>query len=706
MVRIRAKTPLVPGLWGELEHAFDTDAKREAYVQSLLEAMTLDEKIDQLSGDTPLITGLIDMVQRYNERPLPAGENLRLGIPGIRFSDGPRGVVMDHSTCFPVAMARGASWDKDLEARIGDAIGVEARAQGANFFGGVCVNLLRHPAWGRAQETYGEAPYHLGEMGAALVRGVQRHIMACVKHFACNSIENARFKVDVQIDERTLREVYLPHFRRCVAEGAASVMSAYNQVNGQFCSHNPHLLRDILKDDWGFDGFVTSDFVFAVKDATAVADGLDIEMPFTLRFGRRLRRAVRRGDVPEAEIDEAVLRTLRQKVRFAAVGEPGRYRPEVVASAAHRALAREAAQKSMVLLKNQPLVTTEAPVLPLNPSALTALAVIGPLADAPNLGDEGSSQVRPPEVVTPLTGLQQAAEGRFTVTHLPGDDVAQAADAAREADIAIVVVGYTHEHEGEYIDEVFHRRGGDRATLTLPAADEALIQAVATANPRTVVVMIGGSAIITERWRAQVPTILMAWYQGMEGGHALADLLLGEVAPSGKLPCSFPRSADQLPFFDRDAKQITYGYFHGYWKLDQQGTRPAFPFGFGLSYTTFAYRDLVVETPEIDTEGTARVAVTITNTGSRPGDEIVQLYVGCEDSAVTRPVRALKAFQRVSLAPGEKHRVTFKLPASRLAYYDVEREGWRVEPQTYQIYVGASSDPRDLLNGTVRINPK
>ena len=330
-------------------------AEIDAQARALLAQMTLAEKIKQMSGDRSFLFGGIKMARAYNAEPVPAGENHRLGIPGIRFTDGPRGVVMYHSTCFPVAMARGASWDVELEARIGDAIGVEARAQGANYFGGVCINLLRHPAWGRAQETYGEDPHHLGEMGAALVRGVQRHIMACIKHYACNSIERSRLKVNVKVDERALHEVYLPHFRRCVEAGAASVMSAYNRVNGEYCSHNQRLLTGILRDEWGFDGFVLSDFVFAVRDAKAAAlAGLDVEMPFPRHYGRRLERLVRTGEVPEAVVDTAVLRILRQKLRFSRIGEPGRYTQDVVAGPAHRALAREAAEQSAVLLKNDP----------------------------------------------------------------------------------------------------------------------------------------------------------------------------------------------------------------------------------------------------------------------------------------------------------------------------------------------------------------
>ncbi|MGH9193366.1 MAG: glycoside hydrolase family 3 protein, partial [Acidimicrobiales bacterium] len=309
----------------------------DARARELLDELTLHEKLHLLSGDTPPISGLIGLVRHYNEEPYVAGAIPRLGIGGIRFSDGPRGVVMGHATAFPVPMARGASFDTDLEQRIGDAIGVECRALGANLFAGVCVNLLRHPAWGRAQETYGEDSHLLGEMGAALVRGVQRHVMACVKHFACNSIEDSRFRVDVRIDEDDLRDIYLPHFRRVVDEGVAAVMTAYNRVNGSHCGHHHHLITEILKDEWGFRGFVMSDFVLGVRSADAVNAGLDLEMPFRLRF-RRLARLARSGWVPYQRVDDAAVRILRQQLRFG--GNDDRYRLEQVASAEHRALAR------------------------------------------------------------------------------------------------------------------------------------------------------------------------------------------------------------------------------------------------------------------------------------------------------------------------------------------------------------------------------
>ncbi|MGH9113092.1 MAG: glycoside hydrolase family 3 protein, partial [Acidimicrobiales bacterium] len=344
-------------VWGHLADGTDTAPDDRAH--DLLDQLTQHEKLHLLSGDTPVASGLAGMLRHYNETPYVAGEVARLGIPGIRFTDGPRGVVVGHATAFPVPMARGASFDPDLEERIGDAIGVEARALGANLFAGVCVNLLRHPAWGRAQETYGEDSHLLGEMGAALVRGSQRHVMACVKHFACNSMEDARFKVDVRVDHDDLRDIYLPHFRRVVDEGVAAVMTAYNRVNGDHCGHHRDLITGVLKEEWGFDGFVMSDFVLGVRSAAdAMNAGLDLEMPFRLRF-RRLGRLVRSGRVPVARVDDAALRIVRQQLRFARrttrPGATDRYATSRVAGAEHRALAREAAERSIVLLRNRVL---------------------------------------------------------------------------------------------------------------------------------------------------------------------------------------------------------------------------------------------------------------------------------------------------------------------------------------------------------------
>jgi beta-glucosidase len=502
--------------------------------------------------------------------------------------------------------------------------------------------------------------------------------------------------VDVKINERTLREVYLPHFKRCIDEGAASIMSAYNKVNQIYCGHHHHLLRGILKEDWDFRGFVISDFVLGVRDAAAAVNGgLDIEMPFTWRFGKKLRRMLKNGIVSQDVIDEAVLRILRQKIRFAQIGEHERYGQHAVASQAQRALAREAAQKSMVLLKNDGLQITQKPLLPLEPSKVKQIAVIGKLARMKNTGDRGSSMVRPPYIVTPLEGLQKAANGDIDIAFNDGERIAKAVAMARQADIVIIVVGYTHHEEGEYIP--FPSKGGDRDSLRLRAHDEAVIKAIVAENPSTVVVLIGGSAIVTEPWREATPAILMAWYPGMEGGHAMADILFGKVNPSGKLPCIFPKSESQLPYFDKNAKSIEYGYYHGYRLMDKEGELAAFPFGFGLSYTTFEYQNLCPDRKEIGVDGTMHVKVDISNTGHRVGEEIAQLYVGYINSTVERPVKTLKGFFKVKLEPQETKTITFALPAQQLAYYDEHKADWVVERIAYMVYVGPSSSEDTLL---------
>jgi len=691
-----------------------TDANRiDARARELLDELTLHEKLHLLSGDTPPVSGLIGLVRHYNEEPYVAGAVPRLGIGGIRFSDGPRGVVMGHATAFPVPMARGASFDTDLEQRIGDAIGVECRALGANLFAGVCVNLLRHPAWGRAQETYGEDSHLLGEMGAALVRGVQRHVMACVKHFACNSIEDSRFRVDVRADEDDLRDIYLPHFRRVVDEGVAAVMTAYNRVNGSYCGHHHHLITEVLKGEWGFDGFVMSDFVLGVRSADAVNAGLDLEMPFRLRF-RRLARLARSGWVPPERIDDAALRILRQQLRFG--DEEGRYTLQQVAGAEHRALAQEVAERSIVLLRNRVLgrideaedmgsgagptnedsngpanaTNGDAPargewrrVLPLDPGSVESLAVFGRLAALPATGDLGSSHVRAPSVATMLDGLHAVGERHIIdVRYQPGEDLNAAGFAASKVDAAVVVAGYTHRDEGENV----LRRGGDRKRLTLRSEDERLIRTVAAANRRTIVVLIGGSAIVTDAWREQVGAILMAWYPGMEGGHAVARVLFGDVNPGGRLPCTWPRSAEQLPPFDPGATSVRYGPLHGYRLMQATERSPAFPFGFGLSYTTFEHGRL---TARRSWDGTITVTVPVTNTGTWIGDEVVQLYLDESLGSDPRPLRALRGFRRVTVAPRATINVTLPVPPDAADRAQAANNGVLV------VHVGRSADPRD-----------
>ena len=545
--------------------------------RELVSEMTLDEKLGCLDGDTPLWPGIFDMTSGgYYQHPWPAAKVPRLGIPGIDFADGPRGCVVGDATAFPVSMARGATFDPELEERIGEAIGAELRASGATYTGAVCMNLLRHPAWGRAQETYGEDPYHVGAMAVALTRGLQRHVMACMKHFALNSMENARFSVDVEVDERALHEVYLPHFRRVAEEGVASVMSAYNSVNGQFCGENETLLRGILKEEWGFDGFVLSDFTFGTHPDSAI-NGLDLEMPSPNVF-RDLLQQVQSGAVPESVVDDAVSRMVRKKLQYdLASASPVDER--VIASEAHLAIAQEASADGSVLLKN------DAGALPLDETSITRIAVVGSLADTPNIGDTGSSNVRPSFVITPLQGIEEALGDRVAIDHI-GKDRLDADDLAliEAADAVIVVTGLTSEDEGEGLIG-----GGDRVDLSLGEARAGLIRSAAAANDRTIVVLEGGGAITMGEWLPDVEALLMVWYPGQMGGHAIADLLFGAVNPSGKLPITFPTGLDQLPPFDNESPEVTYGYFHGYRYLDRNDATPEFPFGFGLSYTCLLY---------------------------------------------------------------------------------------------------------------------
>ena len=689
----------------------------------LVSKMTLDEKLYQMHGEgfsRMILSGIINKTAA----PCYSGANEKLGIPPVSFTDGPRGVICGFSTSFPVSMARAATWDTELEGRVGDVIGKEARAQGANYWGGLCINLVRHPSMGRAEESYGEDPWLMGEMAVAVLEGVQHHnVMACAKHFALNSQETARFKNDVQIDERTLREVYLPHFRKTVEHDVASFMSAYNKVRGEWCGNNRHLLTTILRDDWGFKGFVTSDWFWGVYDgAKSVHGGLDIEMPVAKHYGNNLKKLVEDGIVPEAEIDESVRRILRTKLRYLTREDPMEYSVELAAAPEHTTLAREVAEKGMVLLKN------EGPVLPLDKAATKTIAVVGYLSDAENTGDRGSSNVTPPYRTSALKGIQDYLGDDATVLHADGSDLGEVTRVAGEADVVLIVAGSHQDDVGEYItmdetnlrpdgpeqkkpvvfqlpgqDEPVVMSGGDRVPLSLKERDLTVIEAATQANERAVVALIGGSIFTMEEWKDQVPAIMMAWYFGMEGGNALARVLFGDVNPSGKMPLTTPKDESQLPFFDEFADTSEYGPYHGYTLIDKEGHEPTFPFGHGLSYTTYAYDNLSVGTPKVGPQGQIEVAVDVTNTGERAGEEIVQLYVGFEGSQVERPVKLLRAFDKVALEPGETKTVPLSVEVKELAWYNPEANAWEIEPMTYGVLVGPSSRTDDLLPATFTV---
>ena len=658
------------------------DARAEA--AGLLAEMTLAEKLGCLDGDTPFWPGLADLAGGgYNAHPWPAAHVERLGIPGLDFADGPRGCVIGPATTFPVPMARGASFDPELERRVGRAIGAEMRASGATLTGAVCMNLLRHPAWGRAQETYGEDPCHVGEMAAALTRGLQEHVMACMKHFACNSMEDARFKVDVTAGERALHEVYLPHFRRVAAEGVAAVMSAYNSLNGAWCGESRPLLTGILRDEWRWDGFVVTDFIMGLREPVgSVAAGCNVEMPFRQQRAPALPEAVANGAVDVADVDARVLETLATFLRF---GSVYRHRPDrsVVGCAGHRLLAREAAAASMVLLRNDGL-------LPVDAARLSRVAVLGELAAVANLGDAGSSDVvHTPDPVTLLAGIRAALvpEG-VEVTHSERD-----ASVAEGADLAVVVVGYTGNDEGEYLGhdnvelilahappmdhpelgftdpaqaealaalaagDTGRPAGGDRASLRLRPADERLIADALAVNGRVVVAVMAGSAVVMP-WLDGAPAALMVWYPGSEGGHAFADVLLGRAEPGGRLPFTVPRAESDLVEFDAAAESFSYGLLHGQWHLDAAGIEAHLPFGHGLGYADFALG-------KTRRDGDQMI-VTVVNTGKRPGATVVQVYGSVPGSAYERPPKRLVGFAKVHLDAGGSVEVAVPIDRSLL----------------------------------------
>lgn len=573
----------------------------------------------------------------------------------------------------------------------------------------MCINLLRHPAWGRAQETYGEDPLLLGAMGSALTRGAQRHVMACVKHYACNSMENARFRVDVEVDEATLHEVYLPHFKAVVDAGVAAVMSAYNSVNGEWCGQSPVLLTQVLRDEWSFSGVVASDFIWGLRDPVAsLSAGLDVEMPFAQQRAGALPQALDEGRASWQDVDRSVVRVLSTQLRFAAALPDDPPGGEVVTSAAHLALAREAATRSMVLLQNN--AVHGAPVLPWDGAALRRVAVVGRLVDLANTGDHGSSDVRAPEVVTPLAGLR-AALPDCDVVHVHGDDPAAAAKAVRDADAVVVVVGLTAEDEGENVgsfDQELARLyppsddpealrelarvwdagpqlvGGDRDSLRLSASDEDLVRAVAAAHPRTVVAVVAGSAVVMEAWRRDVPAVLITWYSGVQGGHALADVLLGQAEPSGRLPFAVPTDEAHLPPFDKYAEHVVYDRWHGQRRLDRDGRAAAFPLGAGLGWTSFTHGDLQVSRAD----GELRVDVTVTNTGERSGRFLTLVHAVRE--AADGVERLLLGFARGDLAAGESRVLSLSPDLAPLRTRTAPGR-WQLRPGPYRLEVGADA---------------
>lgn len=815
-------------------------------IESLMEQMTLTEKVALLSGQNKWYTVPIE----------------RLGVPSVVMTDGPHGVrteghgsnrVVSTATAYPTGISMASTWNRELIERVGIALAEETRYLGCHILLGPCINIVRSPLGGRNFETFAEDPYLAGQIGVAYVQGLQsQRIGASVKHYAANNQEIERFRGNSVVDERTLREIYLPAFETVVKETKPwTVMCAYNRINGTYASEHEVLLRNILKEEWGFEGVVVSDWG-AVHDIFApVQAGLDLEMPGPARyFGQALEAAVNNWQIDECWVDDAARRMLGLLFRAGVMSDE----PVPAGSGdtpAHRALARELASESMVLLKNS------TGILPFDRQALNKLAIIGLNANTVVSGG-GSSRVDPHHWVTPLDGLRAKlgdsvdiayepgydnrenpntiekecfnhldgvtkglqAElfsnldfsgdpdltredgriefwwggsgpasdlvdekhfsirwiGTFTApetgetqfflsntgtarvwldgdlildndvgiqmssaidwdsmvakktlrlekgkaydlkveyvsgernpfalinfSYIPalgveGDLVERAVALAKESDAAVIVAG---------LSDTFESEGYDRPDMSLPGGQVELIRKVAAVNPKTVVVINAG-APVDMRWADDVPAVILAYYPGQEGGHALADILFGDVSPSGKLTVTFPKRLEDNPAFINYPgwKDVHYGegLFVGYRYYDTKDVEPQFPFGHGLSYTTFAYRDLCLP-KDVKLGEPFKATVILENVGEMAGYEVVQLYIRDKESKLIRPVKELKGFEKVHLAPGAVTEVTFNLSMRALSYYDPHQGEWVAEPGEFEVLVGASS--RDIrLRGTFEL---
>jgi beta-glucosidase len=695
----------------------------EQRVEDLLRRMTTQEKAAMLSGSGWMET-----------QP-----NERLGIPAIKMADGPMGVrnwrassaatnaanstlAPVTATSFPVSAGMAASWDVELVQRGAQAIAQEVKALGRDMLLAPTVNINRVPMWGRNFEGYGEDPYLAARMGVAYIKGVQGEgVISSVKHFAANNEEYERHRIDEKIDERTLNEIYLPAFKAAVQEaGVWAVMSAYNKVNGQWCAENPYLLTETLKKRWGFKGFVISDWGSTYSTEATINAGLDLEMPggepmrTWLNSPRakqagngsgwltadKVLAAVSAGKVKQEAVDDAVRRMLRVMFTAGLFDKPKAGGGELD-TPEQRAVARTAATESMVLLKNA------GGALPLDTTKIRSVAVIGPNAAVARTGGGGSSLVRPKYAITPLDGIREQAGGQVQVSYalgvpMEGEEASQQTPQARQqlrneavalagtAGAAVVVVGYASALESEAFD---------RKSMDLPAGQDELIQAVAGANKNTVVVIVAGAPVTMTNWIEQTPAVLIAWYGGQEGGHAIGDVLFGAANPSGKLPVTFPKEWRDSPAYGHypgENLHVEYaeGIYVGYRGFEKRNVEPLFPFGHGLSYTSFEYSDLKITPARVATGKQVEVSLRVRNTGTRTGAEVVQLYLRDVQSSVDRPVKELKGFRRVVLLPGQAQTVTFALGQDALSYYSPAKRDWVAEPGTFEVLVGASS--RDI----------
>lgn len=712
------------------------DPEIEARVENLLNRMTLEEKVGQMNQVN--VTGRGDLgakirdgqvgsllnvwdVREINRLQRIAVKESRLGIPLIVGTD----VIHGYRTIFPIPLAESCTWDPALLERAARAAADEAAASGTDWIFAPMVDIARDPRWGRIAEGAGEDPFLGRAMARARVRGFQapglaggKRITACPKHYvAYGAAIGGKDYNTVDVSERSLRDVYLPPFKAAFNAGAGSVMSSFNEIAGVPASANAFILRQILREEFDFPGVVLSDydaigeliqhgFARDLRDAAlkAVKAGEDIDM-MSYAFEDHLADLVREGEVPEVLVDEAVRRILCLKVMLGIFDQPytdEALRDEVLLREDIRDLALEVAQKSIVLLKN------EDDLLPLDPEMVTNIALIGPLADNQlELLGSWSCDGDPDDVETVLTGVRRVMDVSMSLTYVKGCaiegeedlDVEAAVAAARDADVAVLVLGESAMMSGE---------AHSRAYLGLPGHQQVLLEAVVATGCPIVAVVISGRPLVLSWMDENVPTIVQAWQGGTRAGRAVADVLFGVVNPSGKLTAGFPRTVGQIPVFyahkstGRPVEErgvIQFNRAHKSQYLDE-GNTPLYGFGYGLSYTTFAYSEMEVETPEVGPADEVDVSVTVTNTGDHAGDEIVQLYVQDLVGEVTRPVHELKSFTRISLEPGEARRVTLTVPVSELSFHGLAMTPI-VEPGEFKVWVGPNA--YEGLEGAFRL---
>ncbi|MFD1953858.1 glycoside hydrolase family 3 C-terminal domain-containing protein [Paenibacillus thailandensis] len=658
-------------------------------IEAIVSQMTLEEKAGMCSG--------LDFWHLKGVE--------RLGVPSVMVTDGPHGLRKqsqgaDHlglfnsvpATCFPSAAGMASSWNKELIYRVGEALGEECQAEDVAVLLGPGANIKRSPLCGRNFEYFSEDPFLSSELAASHIQGVQSQgVGTSLKHFAVNNQEHRRMTTDAIVDERTLREIYLASFEGAVKKGRPwTVMCSYNQVNGAFASENAKLLTDILKEEWGHEGFVVSDWGAVNERDDALAAGLELEMPASNGVGEgKVIEAVQSGKLSVEALDRAVTRLLR--VIFMAVDQ--KKENATYDKDAHHALAREVAAESMVLLKN------EGGALPLRKDA--KLAVIGAFGQKPRYQGGGSSHIVPTRLDSPLEEMKKLSADPCRIAYAQGYHVdsdltdeallEEAVEAASAAETVVIVAGLPDRYESE---------GYDRTHLDLPDNQNKLIEAIAGVNDNVVVVLLNGSAVVMP-WIDRVKAVLESYLGGQAAGGAIADLLFGVHNPSGKLAETFPLKLSDNPSYlnfpgEGDRVEYKEGLFVGYRYYDKKQMKTLFPFGHGLSYTSFAYSDLTVDRAEMKDTEKASVSVKVTNVGAVRGKEIVQLYVRDVASTVIRPEKELKGFAKVDLKPGESQTVTFELDKRAFAYYNVELKDWHVESGDFELIVASSSVKPEL----------